>query len=82
MNLLGVDRESARVARDSVIEAHAQRYQQVGLFERHACVRHPVHPGPARGQNMPRREAAHAQKCRNNGYLRLLGKFQQFVIRP
>ena len=49
MNLLGIDGKGVRIARDSVIEAHAERNEQVCFFNGETGVRHAVHTGPAGG---------------------------------
>ena len=45
VNLLRVDGELGRLARDPVVEPHSEGYQQVGLLDGKAGVGHAVHTG-------------------------------------
>ena len=73
--------ERRHVARDAVVEAHAQGDQQVGRLDGAVDVLPAVHADPAEAERVGLVHRAHAEKGVGDGDLRLLGKLPQFFGR-
>ena len=74
VDLLRVRRVGLQVAGDAIVEAHAERDQQIGLLDRGVDPGLAVHAHHAEVQRMRRREAADAEQRHRDRNLRLLGE--------
>jgi hypothetical protein len=81
VDLLRVQRVGLQIAGDPVVEAHAERDEQVGLLNRGIDPGFAVHPHHAEVQGMRRRTPADAEQRHRNGNVRLLGECQKRCLR-
>ena len=74
VNLLGVRRVGLEVAGDTIVEAHAERDQQIGFLNGGIHPGFAVHAHHAEVQRVRRRETADAEQRHRHRNLRLLGE--------
>ena len=74
VDLLGVRRVGLEVAGDAVVEAHAEREQQVGFLDRGVDPRLAVHAHHAEVERVRRRDAAEAEQRHRDRDLGPLGE--------
>ena len=77
---LGVGREGAEAAGDTVVEPHPEGDEQVRLLDGQVGVGHAVHSRHPHVKEVLRRERAEAQESSDDGYLGLLGQLLQLLV--
>ena len=80
VNLLRVRRVGLEVAGDAIVEAHAERHQQVGFLDRVVDPGFAVHAHHAEVERMRRGDAADAEQRHRDRNLRALGETR--AVRP
>ena len=79
---LRVRRVGLEVAGDAIVEAHAERDQQVGFLDRDVDPRLAVHAHHAEVERVRGREAADAEQRHRDRDLRALGEGAQLALAP
>ena len=80
MDDLGVRGKVAQAAGHSVVEAHADSYQQVAFADGHVVPVHAVHTGHAQAQGVRAGKTADAQKGGDDGNVPFLGQLPKLLV--